>query len=122
MEPVFPIFLIFDTTIKSNTNTSSDTATSSVTVPLSEDRYPWHPQPSWRPHNREGETFVHISDIDNQAESVEKLINHYQKEIKFFMDKLSNKNFIKKAPSKIVDEQKKKLKDAEQSLKLLLSK
>ena len=48
-----------------------------------------------------------------------KKIEFYEKEVSYFKKKLDNKNFIKKAPKKIVDLEKRKLVDAEKNLKLL---
>ena len=46
-------------------------------------------------------------------------IQFYKKEIKFFEKKLKNKNFLEKAPTKIVDENRNKLIEAKKNLKLL---
>ena len=63
----------------------------------------------------------------NKSTSLEKLslqskIDYYRKEIKFFMKKLDNKNFIDKAPSNIVEEQRTKLREAKKNLELLIQK
>ena len=47
------------------------------------------------------------------------MIDFYKKEIIFFETKLNNKNFIEKAPQKVVDENKKKLSEVKKNLKLL---
>ena len=54
--------------------------------------------------------------ISNQ---IEKKIEHYKNEIKFFEKKLSNKDFLLKAPKKIIEIQKKKLNEAKKNLILL---
>ena len=54
-----------------------------------------------------------------QNTEFEKKINFYKNEILYFEKKLNNKNFLQKAPSKIVNQQKKKLKEAKINLKLL---
>ena len=54
--------------------------------------------------------------ISNQ---IEKKIEHYKNEIKFFEKKLSNKEFLLKAPKKIIEIQKKKLNEAKKNLILL---
>ncbi len=51
--------------------------------------------------------------------SKEKEIEFYKNEIKLFEAKLNNKNFIEKAPKKIVETQKFKLLEAKKNLKLL---
>ena len=56
----------------------------------------------------------------NENSSLQSKVKYYKNEIKFFTNKLNNKNFIKKAPSEIVEEQKRKLKEAEKNLKLLI--
>ena len=48
-----------------------------------------------------------------------KKIEFYEKEVSYFKKKLANKNFINKAPKKIVDSEKKKLAEAKKNLKLL---
>ncbi len=50
---------------------------------------------------------------------LEQKIEYYKKEIQFFEKKLSNPGFIKKAPKKVVNEQKHKLENARKNLKLL---
>ena len=54
--------------------------------------------------------------ISNQ---IEKKIEHYKNEIKFFEKKLSNQDFLLKAPKKIIEIQKKKLYEAKKNLMLL---
>ena len=56
---------------------------------------------------------------NNNNKNEDKII-FYKKEIVFFEKKLSNKLFLKNAPKKIVDEQKKKLLKAKKNLSLLL--
>ena len=48
-----------------------------------------------------------------------KEIEFYKNEIKFFEKKLNNKQFMNKAPKKIIEQQKKKLLEAKKNLKLL---
>ena len=60
-----------------------------------------------------------ISSTNTEKLFSKKDINFYEKEIKFFKEKLENKNFINKAPKKIVELQKKKLADAQKNLQLL---
>ena len=62
------------------------------------------------------------SSKDSDKQSLNKKIEYYEKEIQHFSSKLKNKNFIKKAPPKIIQEQKHKLKEAEKNLKLLRQK
>ena len=52
------------------------------------------------------------------TQDIEK-IKFYKKEIMYFEKKLSNKLFLKNAPKKIVEDQKKKLLDAKKNLSLL---
>ena len=47
-----------------------------------------------------------------------KKIEFYEKEVSYFKKKLANKNFINKAPKKIVDSEKKKLAEAEKKFKI----
>ena len=56
---------------------------------------------------------------ENSTNDNKKLIDFYKKEIIFFETKLNNKNFIEKAPQKVVDENKKKLSEVKKNLKLL---
>ena len=58
---------------------------------------------------------VNVSTNNNLLKKIE----FYEKEVSYFKKKLDNKNFIKKAPKKIVDSEKRKLVDAEKNLKLL---
>ncbi|PPR41430.1 MAG: hypothetical protein CFH30_00723, partial [Alphaproteobacteria bacterium MarineAlpha8_Bin1] len=58
---------------------------------------------------------VNVSTNNNLLKKIE----FYEKEVSYFKKKLDNKNFIKKAPKKIVDLEKRKLVDAEKNLKLL---
>ena len=58
------------------------------------------------------------SKVDN-IDEINKKIKFYKDEIKFFEKKLKNKNFVNKAPLKIVNENKAKLKDALKNLDLL---
>ena len=53
---------------------------------------------------------------------IEKKIKYYEQEVKFFENKLKNKNFLSKAPLKIVNENKAKLKEALKNLNLLIKK
>ncbi len=62
------------------------------------------------------------SSKDSDKQSLNKKIEYYEREIQHFSSKLKNKNFIKKAPPKIIQEQKNKLKEAEKNLKLLMQK
>ncbi len=62
------------------------------------------------------------SDDVSVKKSLSKKIDFYKNEIKFFSKKLDNKNFLQKAPSSIIQEQKKKLNEAQRNLKLLLKK
>ena len=50
---------------------------------------------------------------------LDKKIKFFENEISFFKKKLENKNFVKKAPQKVVNENKAKLKDALKNLELL---
>ncbi len=50
---------------------------------------------------------------------IEKKIEYFKNEIKFFEKKLSNKDFLLKAPKKIIEIQKKKLNEAKKNLALL---
>ena len=60
-----------------------------------------------------GFKFGIISDNKKNNEGViEKKIKYYEQEVKFFENKLKNKNFLSKAPLKIVNENKAKLKEA----------
>ena len=58
-------------------------------------------------------------ETQNSTNDNKKLIDFYKKEIIFFETKLKNKNFIEKAPQKVVDENKKKLSEVKKNLKLL---
>ena len=59
-------------------------------------------------------------ETQNSTNDNKKLIDFYKKEIIFFFEtKLKNKNFIEKAPQKVVDENKKKLSEVKKNLKLL---
>ena len=57
--------------------------------------------------------------VKANKEAINDKINFYENEILFFTKKLSNKNFVKNAPAKIVNEQRKKLALAEKSLEIL---
>ena len=57
---------------------------------------------------------------NNNNNKNEDKISFYKKEIVFFEKKLSNRLFLKNAPKKIIDEQKKKLLKAKKNLSLLL--
>ena len=59
------------------------------------------------------------NDLETKNLEKAKKIKFYEEEIKFFKNKLSNKKFITKAPVKIVNENKSKLKEAEENLILL---
>ena len=50
---------------------------------------------------------------------VKKKIKFYEGEVKFFEIKLKNKNFLSKAPQKVINENKAKLKEALKNLDLL---
>ena len=54
-----------------------------------------------------------------QESNIKKKIKFYKKEIIFFEKKLNNKNFITKAPSKVVDENRAKLNEAKKNLEFL---
>ena len=70
-----------------------------------------------------GFKFGIISDNKKNNEGViEKKRNITNKRLKFFKNKLKNKNFLSKAPKKIVNENKAKLKEAEKNLNLLIKK
>ena len=62
---------------------------------------------------------VSQKETQNSTNDNKKLIDFYKKEIIFFETKLKNKNFIEKAPQKVVDENKKKLSEVKKNLKLL---
>ena len=57
---------------------------------------------------------------NNNNNKNEDKISFYKKEIVFFEKKLANRLFLKNAPKKIIDEQKKKLLKAKKNLSLLL--
>ena len=57
--------------------------------------------------------------IDLSTKEKEEKIRFFEKEIAYFEQKLKNKNFIAKAPKKIIDVEKKKLADVQKNLKLL---
>ena len=66
--------------------------------------------------------FCFLVDEDNSSDfKIKKQIQFYQNEIKFFTKKLSNDDFLNKAPKKIVTEQKKKLDLANKNLSLLIN-
>ncbi len=70
-----------------------------------------------------GLKFILESQENNSSfdtKSLSKEIEHYKNEVKFFMKKLNNKNFINKAPPRIVEDHKKKLEEAERNLELLV--
>ena len=54
-----------------------------------------------------------------EESNIKKKIEFYEKEIIFFEKKLNNKNFIYKAPTKVVDENRKKLIEAKKNLEFL---
>ena len=54
-----------------------------------------------------------------EESKIEKKIEFYEKEIIFFEKKLNNKNFIDKAPTNVVEENKKKLVEAKKNLEFL---
>ena len=61
-----------------------------------------------------------IKEKENQGEeNLNQKIQFYKKEIEFFEKKLNNKNFLEKAPTKIVNENRNKLDEARKNLKLL---
>ena len=55
----------------------------------------------------------------NNINEIEKKIKFYENEVKFFEKKLKNQSFLEKAPLKIVNENKAKLKEALKNLDLL---
>ena len=54
--------------------------------------------------------------------SLNKKILFYENEINFFNEKLKNRDFLNKAPPKIIDQHKFKLEEAKRNLKLLTQK
>ena len=58
----------------------------------------------------------------NDQISLRKKILFYKNEINFFKKKLNNKEFVSKAPSKIINQHKLKLEEAKKNLKLLTQK
>ena len=58
-----------------------------------------------------GVKFTLISDVENSnnQDKIVEQINFFKKEILYFEKKLENKNFITKAPKKVVDAEKKKI-------------
>ena len=64
-----------------------------------------------------------VIDYENKEKSnkddVNKKIKFYEGEVKFFEIKLKNKNFLSKAPQKVINENKAKLKEALKNLDLL---
>ncbi len=54
-----------------------------------------------------------------EESNIKKKIEFYKKEINFFEKKLNNKNFVTKAPSKVVDENRTKLIEAKKNLEYL---
>ena len=58
----------------------------------------------------------------NDQKSLSKKILFYENEINFFNEKLKNREFLDKAPSKIIDQHKFKLEEAKRNLKLLTQK
>ena len=54
-----------------------------------------------------------------EESKIKKKIDFYKKEIIFFEKKLNNKNFVDKAPTKVVEENKKKLVEAKKNLEFL---
>ena len=58
----------------------------------------------------------------NDQKSLSKKILFYENEINFFNEKLKNREFLDKAPSKIIDQHKFKLEEAKKNLKLLTQK
>ena len=59
---------------------------------------------------------------NKQKKKIEEQIIFYTKEIEYFKKKLTNSNFINKAPQKIVNAEKEKLNSAIKNLKLLQNK
>ena len=55
----------------------------------------------------------------SETKSLKKQILFYKNEVNFFNEKLNNKDFINKAPLKIINKHKLKLKEAKKNLKLL---
>ena len=61
-----------------------------------------------------------IKEKENQGmEDLNQKIQFYKKEIEFFEKKLTNKNFLEKAPKKIVDENRNKLDEARKKFKII---
>ena len=64
-----------------------------------------------------------VIDYENKEkfnkDDVNKKIKFYEGEVKFFEIKLKNKNFLSKAPEKVINENKAKLKEALKNLDLL---
>ena len=54
-----------------------------------------------------------------EESKIKKKIEFYEKEIIFFEKKLNNKNFVDKAPTKVVEENRKKLVEAKKNLEFL---
>ena len=54
-----------------------------------------------------------------EESKIEKKIEFYEKEIIFFEKKLNNRNFVDKAPTKVVEENRKKLVEAKKNLEFL---
>ena len=54
-----------------------------------------------------------------EESKIEKKIDFYEKEIIFFEKKLNNRNFVDKAPTKVVEENRKKLVEAKKNLEFL---
>ena len=54
-----------------------------------------------------------------EESKIKKKIDFYKKEIIFFEKKLNNKNFVDKAPTKVVEENRKKLVEAKKNLEFL---
>ena len=72
-----------------------------------------------------GLKFIIVTSGDSKfidQKSLSKKILFYENEINFFNEKLKNREFLSKAPSKIIDQHKSKLKEAKRNLKLLTQK
>ena len=72
-----------------------------------------------------GLKFVIVPSGDSKftdQKTLSKKILFYENEINFFKEKLKNKEFLDKAPPKIIDQHKLKLEEAKRNLKLLIQK
>ena len=72
-----------------------------------------------------GLKFIIVTSGDSKfmdQKSLSKKILFYENEINFFNEKLKNREFLSKAPSKIIEQHKFKLEEAKKNLKLLTQK